>query len=123
MVIRGKRALIALLSGLVLAVGLAGSASATERANVSLSECIARHDFTEFFRNFSSTDKYCYDSGGPNQAIYIGLDHVTWFHAGVNDGWFEFRDGADGRWKTADFRAGADTGCTDCFVTWLYLYP
>src|SRR3954447_12618093 len=86
--------LISILATVTVATGLAAPAHATERAKVSLQECINHHDFTEFFRNSSGTDKYCYDSGGDSvNPLYVGLDHVTWFHAGRNSGWFTFLDG------------------------------
>ncbi|HWO60042.1 MAG TPA: hypothetical protein VNO31_08415 [Umezawaea sp.] len=101
----------------VLIAGMAVPATATERANVSQDECDDSHEFTEFFRNFDSADKYCYSRGGsPNSVLVVGLNHVTWFHSGVNSGEFRFIDGADGVTKTYRFSAFEDTGCTDCYI-------
>jgi hypothetical protein len=115
-----------MIGAALVAVGLAAGvtatpASATERIN-NYEMCINRHDFTEFFRNHSAADKYCYSAAGPDEPLAVNLDHVTWFHSGVNSGVFEFRDGADGLWKQAEFGPGVDTGCTDCYVSWIYLY-
>ncbi|MDQ7809783.1 hypothetical protein Q5425_39175 [Amycolatopsis sp. A133] len=101
--------------------GLVAPASATRFENpyIGLQACLDRHDFTEFFRNNSSGDKYCFSANNPNVVIdptLIPLNHITWFHAGVNHGWFRFVDGADGRVKTYYFGAGDNSGCTDCTI-------
>lgn len=107
---------------LAMAVSFAAPASATERAKVSQQECNNRQDFTAFFRNNSSGDKYCYDAGGYNLAVYPDLDHVSWMSAGVNAGDIYFRDGADGQVKHYYFRPGDSTGCNNCFVYSIEIY-
>jgi hypothetical protein len=134
-VIHGKRGNVmwirtligAAVATVAVTAGLAAPASATrfENPHIGLQACLDRHDLTEFFRNNSPGDKYCFSSVDP-QIVVVGtvdipLDHITWFHAGAYHGWFRFVDGADGVTKIFNFRAGDNTGCTNCNVLEVYV--
>ncbi|KJK32963.1 hypothetical protein UK23_47980 [Lentzea aerocolonigenes] len=105
----------ALGAALLLTVGFVTPASATHQ--VGYQECVSKHVFFEFFRNNSTTDKYCYAGENPQtgNVVQVGLDNITWVHAGNNTARVKFYD-RFGTYFDRIFFPGFDDGCDYCRI-------
>lgn len=113
---------LSLLSMLAVAASLfafAGPASAVDYIE-DQQACRNRTDFTAFFRNGGSADKWCYSNAGETP-VWLGLTNVTYFNAGANSGWFTFQVGGTGEIKSLDFGKGTQDGCNNCLIRYVHL--